>query len=262
MDTLDTTTAALDLLKKIYEGSGLTGILLTLVVVATVFGVIRIIEHVVVNYFKNKKIEIPFFGSKKSRHTSLKKHPAFQQYDRLINFRAMNLQINCPLRKKIFTKLLVIKMTATKSALEELVNMKEDELITLNLRELVNAAQWKAAFAFETNAKQAGLPDVAISRFKEKYDPYFEMINNTILDTASAVIYGDNLERLTVCIELCASLESAAVIAVEQAIDSLNGELSKVTFEGTSCLHCNPCKAHLNAHAELDATQAIDISKI
>lgn len=259
---MDTATVALDLLKKIYEGSGLTGILITLVVLTTVFGVIRIIEHIVVNYFKNKKIDIPFFGNKKTRHTSLKKHPAFQQYDRLINFRAMNLQINCPLRKKIFTKLLVIKMTATKSALEELVNMKEEELSSLNLRELVNAAQWKAAFALETNAKQAGLPDIAISRFKEKYDPYFEMINNTVLDISTATIYGDNIERLNVCIELIVALESTSLVAIEQALDSLNGELSKVTFEGTSCLHCNPCKAHLITHPELDATQAIDISKI
>jgi len=250
-----------DLLKKIYEGHGIVGMLITVLGIAIIIGVYRIGEHIVTSFLKSKKFEFSIFGAKKKRYADLKKHPAFQQYDRLINFRAKNLQINCPLRKKVFARLLVIKMTANKSALEELVNMKEAELSTLNLRELVNSVQWKAQFAWESAASQAGIPSIAISKFKEKYDPYFEMINNTVLDISTASIYGDNLERLNVCIELIVALESTSLVAIEQALDSLNGELSKISFEGTVCQHCSPCKAH-NNHIALDSTQVIDIAKI
>ena len=164
----------------------------------------------------------------------------------LIKYTLPQLRINCPLRKAIFTKLIEIKLTIGIEKLKEIATadvnkMKQDEYITFVVHK-VNEAFVLA----DKRALEAGVPEIALKKFKEFNMPNEDILHR-VIDTIShsTTIFDSNKEKTLILFNLMVVIANTMLVAVEQTIDSLNGHLNDVEFNNIKCNHdCIDCKHH------------------
>jgi len=90
-----------------------------------------------------------------------------------------------------------------------------------------------------------GLPQIIITRFYELREninkAIDEIINNLCMRS------GDVEETVSFIFDIIISLETSSLFTAGAAINSLNGALSTIEFEGMKCMKCNNGKCILKA---------------
>lgn len=233
----------------IYREYGLASLLIVafLVIIIILFYVLM---RGLITKITEGKIKISdvfsFFGIKHKVNIDLEKHSIFAKLDTMITYQIPNIYIECPLRNKIFKRILHIRTTTLKKLIE--AESKKDWEISLDEIKII----WSAFFSrfdFEwvNEAKTAGLPPVVIGKFIEHNAPIKNVLVNLIENLATVGrIYQNNKERIATIFEVIGSMETTSIFTAGEALNALNGEVSEAEFDGEKCHKCSAKKCPVN----------------
>lgn len=184
------------------------------------------------SFFKLKKI-------------SIAKHPIFTKYHFLMNQRIKHLRCHCPLRKKIFTDLMLARIEAYNSNLKEFVKREDiNNLSIIEFQYTMNELLLKIFTEWETNVHQQEIPAVIIGKFlKAIEDTRRLIVALTESISSSSYSYENNLFRLSAIFDVFNGLEEAIIAQLEESLDQMNGEISNTEYKGVTCMHCIHCQS-------------------
>jgi len=163
----------------------------------------------------------------------------YDKMDILIYYKTPRMNIECPLREKIFKKILKICFSCWKTRAQN----KLLELDSLNPEEYLNFWRnfvYKTTDTWEAEAKQAGIPEIALIKFRVLHKRTLELMMSSIEQVClSHNVYDTNSEKTIVILDFIAILLDMALIDAESTADQINGELSQLEFEGVKCTNCD-----------------------
>lgn len=219
----------LELLSLIYKTDGLYPFL---------FVVLLMIIAIVI-YKYSELIINKFLLKKKSVKINLKEHIIFSKIESLINHVIKSMHINCPLRNKVFKKILIIRFQIM------LKLLKEQSEIPNDVESDVLKLSWETFFAKLENewydeVIRIGVPKIVITKYYEFRKGFTAILS----DTVGTLCYKENtLEAMSFIFDIINGMEVASLPITYKTVDDLNGELSSIEFEGTKCCQCDvQCK--------------------
>ncbi|MCK9279277.1 MAG: hypothetical protein M0P71_01425 [Melioribacteraceae bacterium] len=225
----------IDNFKYVFDKFGIGGLFLILIITIflyLIFEIVRVNYENIIKLFKfsNTKLEIS---------DSI----IFHKIDVMVNFRVDRLRISCPLRYKIFTDIIKIKL---KKRIEHLKDIKNEEILNLNNVELKDYWENKILnMDKETTSEwnNSGIPQIAIEKYQNFCQDSGENIVTFITDVCNSNrIYENNMEKSIAILDFIAGINDISLISAEKAIKQINGELNKVSYLG---IKCSPdCKVH------------------
>lgn len=175
-------------------------------------------------------------------------HRVFKSIDLMIDLRIPAMRIFCPLRKKIFAKLLRVLLFNLKAHLEKIAGEDVNRMANEEFRNYWENVLIKIFASAEIEMKEVGIPMLAIRKFREQNAVVEDILMRHMFMTCNTeTIYDNNAEKSSVVLTGVELAIEAIMQAVERAIDTINGELSNVTFEGMSCQSCRdgcPLRSH------------------
>jgi hypothetical protein len=226
------------LLHTIYVGSGMAGL--------AAFGILLLVFITI--YETTRALITRFFSSsrhigmfKKVNRRDLKNHAIFNRYAALIKYRVPQLHIKCPLRKRIFIKLLEIRLEAARDMIRIFVEHDLPKCSEAGLKDMLSTMMMASSVEWQTRAISAGIPMIAIDCFRDRNAVYADLVDKTVMDICGLITaYADINDKVDTILDIIGSMENSCLVAMEQTLDALNGELSKATFEGIKCMKCRP----------------------
>lgn len=230
---------AFKFIKDVYEQSGLLGVL-SVALLGTVITVILLVGK---DFFKGlfKKIKNYFMGSSADR--KLKDHDLFKYLDVIINHQIHILDIKCPLRNKIFKKILEVKLINLKDTMGELADYieggKDEELKSMFVTAFIQHNH-----SWIKLCKEQNIPEPAILKFNDFYSSYSKPLETIIQDlTSSDIMVKDGAANTHIIFNIVKSMVVASILAAEKTLNYLNGELTNVEYNGQRCQKCpGECK--------------------
>ena len=181
----------------------------------------------------------------KKRSIDLKNHPIFSKYNLIINQLAKNIRCHCPLRKKIFSDLLVIRLNVYNEELKALATRTDlKKLSSFEYQYEIHGLILKMYSSWEQPAREKGIPEIVIKRFQEAIIE----INDTVLSTIQSIaganyFFDDNESRTSIIFDILSSLEGVILAKLEEVLDDMNGEISSLTYQSQQCQHCTSCQS-------------------
>jgi hypothetical protein len=157
------------------------------------------------------------------------------------------LNITCKLRNKIFTRLLYIKVDMIETVIREFIAKEESwkDLEIDDMEIVLKSVLAESDIRWQKEAKERGIPEVAIDLFK-KYNLQKMSILDEVILSASLSKYTsvNNHERVLIFLDALSTREIKSFDSLDKVLNELNGHLSKVVFEGEKCTHCDPLCPH------------------
>jgi len=213
-----------DVFLKIYDKFGIIGLFGTLIMILAFLGTYEIIKLVATSILEKKAINIPFFKKKIYKDVEpLENHKFFEDLDRMINYEIYQMNIHCNLRKRIFTKLIKIRLTVVREVFSELTKIPTVTLETKDLLALIQTTRVKIKYEWRKQAEEAGIPQIVIDRFNEEMEVYFEIEDFLLTEDAENDMLPSNTHRLQNCLRTAAGMESRIFMALKNVIIQING---------------------------------------
>ena len=187
-----------------------------------------------------KKIPSPskFFGG---APIDLPHCGALTKMKTIMDFGVPSMRVECPLRKHVFSHILSVQMGELRQAMVILVSDKP--AMARHRREFKDMLEYvlKATFAsVERKFERDGVPKIAYTRFLDIYSPYKDfLIGYAGQICESEIVFDSNEERMLAVLDFMASMFLASLTAVEKVIGMVNGEMSRVEFQGRRCERCS-----------------------
>lgn len=152
------------------------------------------------------------------------------------------MNIKCRLRKKIFTRLLLVKLEALEATVNDFIS-KENKWKDMEVDDLeivLKSVLAEADVKYQKECKDRGIPEVAIDLFKQYNQEKMEVMDEILISAAlSKYMCTDNHERVLLFLDSLSARENKSFLAMEKVLDTLNGVLSRAEFEGERCTHCD-----------------------
>ena len=222
----------------VYRSFGLAGILLFVAFVALAFVCVKVLDVVVKKFGESKFVERLPFLRKHARKMTPRDHTIFKKYDVLLD-RIPHARIHCPLRKRIFTRLLTIRVETHKRQLEEFVEHFDASVDHDAFKISISVLLTRSHSTLARNLADAAIPQIVIRGFDAKIHDIKLLGEALVFDVCDSVrFYEDNGDKLNTIFEILATLESCVVVTVERFMDEMNGELNGTEFDGVRCTNC------------------------
>lgn len=177
----------------------------------------------------------------KTKVVNFAEHTIFYHLKLMIDHQIPVIDIRCPLRNRIFKKLLDIKLKDFRTCVEALTNrFTQDDDLDLSVAFIAMFIEHNHNWT--ESAKRAGVPEAAITKFNEFYNAYSKPLESIVQDLASSqkLLVNNKAEKLNIILDIIKSMIVASYLASEKTLNSLNGEISSVVFEGEKCRNCQP----------------------
>jgi hypothetical protein len=220
-----------DIIAELYNSLGLT----TFIIIVFIIGLL-ILLYKMAEIFVIKFAESRFKVSLKKNRSNLSKHIALDKLDSVINYQIDSIHMPCPLRSRIFKRILIMRFETIKELLEAMTTKDWD--ITRDALKIV----WEDFFAnvettWDRKVDQARIPKVVISRFYEMRSPTNKVLREL---TANMCLRSnrDIKESISIIFDTIVTIETSSLYTIADTLGSLNGEISNTTFEGVSCQNC------------------------
>lgn len=225
---MDIETFITDNIKYAYEKFGILGILL--VVLTT--GIAYLSFGLCKNYMSYVAQKV-LVGAPPSKMTD---SMFFNKMDVMLKFRIDRLKIVCPLRYRVFTDLIKIKVndkieSYSKIRLEDISDLNNSEFKKFWEDKILQTD--KDVLCKWMNSK---IPMIAV----EKYVDFSQDSAETIISFVNNVcdsdkVYENNLEKSVAILDFISGISEMSLIAAEKAVVHINGELSGQTYMGFKC---------------------------
>jgi len=218
---------------QVYQQHGIFAFLGLMVILLTLFAAYEVIKAI-----GSKIIDKRFKWWKKDEKFDLSAHSVFQKMDSMINHQIPNMQMDCPLRDKIFKKLLTIRAKTLKKNLQEMAK-KQWSVSSEDMRVAWDSFFARVEYEWTNEAKVSGIPIIAIQRFIANNEGVSKVVTDLVSNLCtSGRMYDHNEEKIETIFEVLGSMEVSSIFSATDTLDSLNGEISNLTFEGEQCHHC------------------------
>jgi hypothetical protein len=226
------------LLEGAYKAHGLLSFLSVLISILCFVFIYELIKAVI------STGKLPAIFNRKHKRP-LGSHAVFERLNSIIDYQIGNLKINCPLRNKVFKRILIVRFEIMRDLLKEEAARDFDEITQEQLGII-----WKTFLARLENewcekTKLIGIPSVVVSKFYELRENIARAVDE--ITNNLCVRSGDTEETVSFIFDIIVSLETSSLFTAGAAINSLNGELSNVEFEGAKCMKCNDGKCIFKA---------------
>ena len=235
------------LIDKVYAKNGIMGAVTIIIGFAFLIAIWEIIKGISAAIANGKiafniQSKFPSLGKIflfKSNDIDLTKHLIFAKYDLLTN-KTHSAKVKCPLRKKIFQRLMIVRLQSHKDQSLQLIKEDFNQVDHDAFKILVMAFLAKSHLDWTSKALTLSLPDVVLSKIDDKLKDMRIFAETFICNVCDSTrFYENNIEKLSMILDLLAVLEESSVSTLEKVIDSMNGEVSKIEFEGTKCCNCD-----------------------
>jgi hypothetical protein len=184
------------------------------------------------------------FGRKK---VPLKDHSAFRQFDRLIEHTLVNdFHCSCPIRKAIYSDILIEMMKCFKNKLLEFVNTDLNNkdayptqhdfyLKIVSIIEDVHLESKKRSIA-------NGVPEFVLDTL-EDYRMRMKRIADDMLKVVcySEYRYATNVDRMHEILSYIVVFSKHYMNMLEEVLASYNGNIKNLEYKGISCKGCRVC---------------------
>lgn len=217
-----------DNIRYLYERFGITGIMVLLssiLFLYFIFELVRTNSNKILGWFN-------IVGKRLSISDSI----IFHKLDVMINFRVDRMRISCPLRYKIFSDIIKIKLN---KKMQHFKSIKDEEIIQMDNVQLKEF--WENIILLtekETLEEwvRAGIPAIAIVKYQNFCQDSAENIFSFIGDVCNSNrIYESNIEKSIAILDFIAGINDMSLISAEKAILQINGELNKTSYLGIKC---------------------------
>lgn len=225
----------LEFLKIIWNTGGIVGVLsITLLLM-----MLMIVSYLTKDYLDTISEKVKKYFNK-TKQKDLEKHDLFSYLNVIISHQIHILDIKCPLRNKVFKKLLEIKLSNLRDSLLDLIKNIKENNEDVELKSLFDTIFIQHNHNWVKIAKQNNLPDIAITKFQDFYTNYSKPLETIIQDLTSSdnILVDDKNQMLNIIFEVIKAMVLSSLLAAEKTLNTLNGELSSVVFEGEKCRHC------------------------
>lgn len=166
----------------------------------------------------------------------------FLKLNYLLNVRIQSINCSCELRKYMFKKIFSLKIKMFLDALSKFMlqeHVDDDKysykvkLCTL-LRKSHN--EWRQA------CLQQGMPVFIMNQVEEEISPNRQMFYtnlNTIF--SNGYLYSNNEQRFVAVLDMFISLQETILNTCQEVLDTFNGQVKGLQFNGVKCNQCKVC---------------------
>jgi len=192
--------------------------------------IIYILIHKTIN---GKTLWNKLFNKTKTKY-NLSNHVMFVNLRKYINYDIKHFTLGERLREAIFRDFLLIKFTIVEDEFKKVI---EDNTLELMSNEVYSKRMLDCIVnivkLYEIKAKEAGIPDIAITRFTEWYDDKVQAIYAFIINVCEDTdIYNDNNIKTKVIFDFMNHINNFTILGIRKVLLDFNGELSKLTYKG------------------------------
>lgn len=179
------------------------------------------------------------------RKINIENHPIFSKYRYLLNQRLKHIVCRCPLRKKIFIDLMLIRVETYDRMIKEFVKRKDlNQLSVTEFLYATNELVLSIISEWEDTARNKGIPEVVIRKFDEQTNDTRNALKQFMQAVANSTYsYQDNISRMSAILDMLSGYEEAILIKLEESMALLNGEISESSYKGLTCLNCVNCQS-------------------
>ena len=218
---------------KAYHEMGIFGIAVFLLVIAILYPVMLQYKKWIDTNINGRKID-------------LSKCISILKIKNMIDYTIPRLRIYCPLRKAIFQEFLTVRLEIGLKKMYEIADTDINKMDSETFQNFLETKASEIIIESEDKAIDLGIPKLAIEKFNEINRPNEEMIRSIINTVSrSTRIYDNNTEKAVVVFNMCEVAANAMLVAAEDTIDNLNGQLTGVTFRGKICNKDCPDCTHM-----------------
>jgi hypothetical protein len=225
---------AFETIGHLYELAGIWGVIIGLIVIGIALLLWEVIKNLV------KKV-VDKYMPPKEPPKDITQSSFFTKMTILLHYKIPRFNAPCPLRRRIFRRLLKCCVETWRDRVKEKIT--DPELNTYNQEAFVNFWSnfiYKTTDLWEAKAIQLGVPEVAIEKYRTKHNKTLELAFIMLNQIAhSELIYPSNLEKNLAILDFIAIVLDLSLLDVEKTVMEINGELSQTTFEGASCEQCD-----------------------
>jgi hypothetical protein len=164
----------------------------------------------------------------------------FSLIDILIYFKIPRMTIPCPLRRKIFSRLLVSYFTAFRDRAREKINLRDlDKLSPEELDGFWKTFIYTSVDRAEEAAIKDGIPAIAIEKYRVRFDKTLKLIILTSEQICgSSNVYDSNSEKTLAIMNFLGIFLDLALVDANETMMEINGELSQEEYAGVRCSLC------------------------
>ena len=177
----------------------------------------------------------------------LKDHPAFKEFDRIINHSLVNeFTCSCPIRKALYRDILMERMRCFKARLLDFVETDLDDKrlyptqhdFFLKVTSIIEDANIEA----KRNSIASGVPEFVFDRLETNR----VSINTVLKDMLKVVchaeyIHASNTDRMRSVLHTIVVFCKNYMDMLEETLDSYNGDISNLNYNGIACKNCRVC---------------------
>ncbi len=246
-------------LEYAYAHFGLSGTVLIVLALAALYVCMKLAEALAKKLWESDRMNLVLDRILGRKKVLPKDHTIFRKYDNLKKSLQTLESIKCPLRRKIFIRMLEVR-----------VNTHHEQLVALVTRtDLVGMDHdaFKVAIAgyladnhvaLKREMELAKMPDVILERFNERTADMKVFCHKLVMDVCDSVrLYDNNQDKLNSILEILSALESCIILQIEKVVDTMNGEISALTFEGARCQKGEGCQ---NVKCEYQGMDAASVA--
>lgn len=180
---------------------------------------------------------------RRPRDRDLAEHIVFGKIQNLINVRLHMVNTVCPVREKLFTRIMTLRSQAFINGFREFIKTKwfkklDSEVFLLKINELFQEIfdRWW------DDCIREGVPAWLLVTFANKIDEHsIRWPKQLAVLCNSTYLYQDNIDRMYSIMSMTYENEEYYLSLLESILDETNGELKKIKFQGVECQHCEMC---------------------
>lgn len=190
----------------------------------------------------------------KFNKSGLLRHPVFSKLKYLQEQRLKMLKCSCPLRKKIFGDLMIIRTRTMEQHLRDLVEDEELDKYTDGECQLkLLGTVYNIFIGWEDEARKEKIPEPVIVRFVDYVQDIREGIIAYVQSSTNSYSYfKNNYAKVYALLDIVSGFEELIIIRLELELKEMNGEISASEYKGIKCQHCNECKAPVSRSSSGD----------
>ena len=214
---------------KMIDANGLWVVLIAVLVWASTPALRKFFELKVESLFKNKK---------KITQEMLLNHSFFSSMQYWLDVGIEYIRLQDKGRQEIVKDFLRIKFIAFRDAMVGVIkNPKVEEMHREELRCYMMDVFTETIGLYEQRAVEAGIPMIFVRKFADWHSPEVKSTKSSVSDICISPFYDYNPLRLNSFLDMLSHALNKTILHAEQTLNSLNGDLSGLEYNGFKVGH-------------------------